>query len=140
MEIEELASFTPEDLRDLDALMHQLSGRLAMTEDRLREVVGSGGSHLFVAREEGRIVGCATLCVYEATSSRKGVIEDVVVLEEYRGRHIGRMLVGRAMEMASSMSPIEIQLTSKPHREAANALYRSLGFERVETNCYRIKL
>ena len=103
MEIEELASFTPEELRDLGVLMHQLSGRLTMTEDRLREVVGSGGSHLFVAREEGRIVGCA-------------------------------------MEVASSMSPIEIQLTSKPHREAANALYRSLGFERVETNCYRIKL
>lgn len=32
--------------------------------------------------------------------------------------------------------PIHFQLTSKPEREAANALYRSMGFEQKETNVY----
>lgn len=33
-----------------------------------------------------------------------------------------------------------LELTSKPARTAANALYSTLGFTRVDTNCYRIKL
>lgn len=29
-----------------------------------------------------------------------------------------------------------IHLTSNPTREAANALYQKIGFEKKETNCY----
>jgi transcriptional regulator with XRE-family HTH domain len=33
-----------------------------------------------------------------------------------------------------------LMLTSNPKRIAANALYQSLGFERKETNVYRMKM
>ena len=33
-----------------------------------------------------------------------------------------------------------VDLTSRPAREAANALYQSLGYERRETNVYRLRL
>ena len=140
MQIHQLTSFTEQDLQDLAALMKELSDRLDLTEKHLRDVVTAHGSHLLVAREGGRIIGCATLCIYEAPSSRKGVIEDVVVAPEFRGRHIGRTLFEQIFGIARTMAPIELQLTSKPSRIAANALYSSLGFTRVDTNCYRIRL
>lgn len=140
MQIHQLTSFTEQDFRDLAALMKELSDRLELTEEHLRDVVAAHGSRLFVAREGGRIIGCATLCIYEAPSSRKGVIEDVVVAAEFRGRHIGRTLLQQIFGTARTMAPIELQLTSKPARTAANALYSTLGFTRMDTNCYRIKL
>ena len=33
-----------------------------------------------------------------------------------------------------------IHLTSNPKREAANALYQKMGFEKKETNCYMMKI
>jgi ribosomal protein S18 acetylase RimI-like enzyme len=33
-----------------------------------------------------------------------------------------------------------VDLTSRPSRDAANHLYRSLGFRLRETNCYRYDL
>jgi len=33
-----------------------------------------------------------------------------------------------------------LDLTSRPSREAANQLYQSLGYERRDTNAYRLRL
>ena len=38
------------------------------------------------------------------------------------------------------LAPIDIHFTSRPHRTAANALYRSLGFIPRDTNVYRLSL
>ena len=140
MQIEQLISFSEKDHEDLSVLLPELSERLTLSKERLQDVIADPATRLYVARENGRIVGFASLCVYEVPSSRKGIIEDVVVLEEYRRRHIGKMLIEHIVAVAGSMKPIELQLTSKPSRAAANLLYQTLGFMKVETNCYRIRL
>ena len=38
------------------------------------------------------------------------------------------------------MNVHHIQLISNPARVAANRMYRELGFERYETNCYKMVL
>lgn len=38
------------------------------------------------------------------------------------------------------LAPIDLQLTSRPERVAANEMYRRLGFVRRETNAYRMKI
>ena len=141
MEISELKAFSAQDVQDLDILMQELSSRLGMTEERLQCVVSAPDSHLFIAREEdGHIIGCATLVLYEAPSARKGFIEDVVVSSKHRRKHIAKDILMAILEYAADYKPIELQLTSKPERIAANLLYQTLWFERVNTNCYRIKL
>lgn len=138
MEIERLTTYKAEDLEALAELMAQLSSRLALTEGRLREVLADPGVRLYVLRDSGRIVGCAELCVYESLSARKAMVEEVVVLEEYRGRGLGRALLEHLLAEARREGPMELYLTSNPKRVAANALYRSLGFEQKSTNCYRM--
>ena len=59
----------------------------------------------------------------------------------YRGRHLGRRLLEAVIGYArTELRDIDLHLTSRPQRVAANQLYQSLGFERRETNCYRLVL
>ena len=140
MQIVELKEVTAQQMADLTGLMKELSERVTMTEEALLNVLKDDNSHLFALMAEGVVVGCATLCVFHSPMGRKASVEDVVVSSICRGRHWGRTLMERMLEEAQKLAPIEVQLTSKPKRVAANALYQSLGFQRKETNCYRLVL
>ena len=106
--------------------------------DSLEAIVNSANSHLFIAEVDGAVSGMLTLCDYLAPTGRKMWIEDVVVDEVARGRSIGRLLVNTAIECAKNIGPGTLMLTSRPSREAANALYRSCGFVFKETNNYKM--
>ena len=140
MQIVELKEVTAQQIADLKGLMKEFSERVTMTEEALLNVLKDDNSHLFALMAEGVVVGCATLCVFHSPMGRKASVEDVVVSSICRGRHWGRTLMERMLEEAQKLAPIEVQLTSKPERVAANALYQSLGFQRKETNCYRLAL
>lgn len=141
IEITQLKSFSQADYSDLAALMRQLSPRLSLTEERLCAALEDRAIRLYVARDGGgRVVGCASLFLMEALSGKKGRVEDVVVCEECRGTGLGRRLVEYVIAEGRALGLEELQLTSRPSRVAANGLYRSIGFEPVETNCYRMRL
>ena len=44
------------------------------------------------------------------------------------------------VRLAREIGADQVDLTSAPEREAANRLYQRLGFERRETNVYRLPL
>ena len=67
-------------------------------------------------------------------------IEDVVVDEAARGRGVGEALNRKALELAKESGARTVDLTSRPSREAANRLYKRLGFKPRETNVYRYSL
>ena len=139
-EIQELRVWDSADYPRFQELMHQLDPLRTVTEDMLRAVVEADGSHLFVVREEKRVVGCATLCIYDSPTGRKAAVEDVVVLETCRGKHLGKHLMEALLEEAARHAPLEVHLTSRPSRAAANALYVRMGFVRRDTNAYRLVL
>ena len=123
----------------INRLLRQLSSSPhPFTVDSLEAIVNSANSHLFIAEVDGVVAGMLTLCDYLAPTGRKMWIEDVVVDEAARGRSIGRLLVNTAIEYAKSIGPGTLMLTSRPSREAANALYRSCGFIFKETNNYKM--
>ncbi|MCQ2095689.1 MAG: GNAT family N-acetyltransferase [Bacteroidaceae bacterium] len=139
MEIRELESYTYEQFRQLRVLMTQLSERIVLDENMLHNVLDAPDSHLYVLLDGGVIIGCATLCLFRCPSGFRGTIEDVVVSEEYRGRHLGRRLMTYLIDEASKSGIDLLQLTSRPSRLAANSLYQSLGFQRKNTNCYTLQ-
>ena len=112
-------------------------------EALLQKIVQSETSHIFIARDTesyGRIVGTLTLAFYISPTGIKAWIEDVVVDAAYRGKGIGKALTKKAIVMAENENAKVIFLTSNPAREAANSLYRKLGFTLRETNFYQLKL
>ena len=107
--------------------------------DELRAIVESEASTLLIARDDqsGKIVGSMTLAMFLIPTGRRAWIEDVVVDGDARGKGVGRLLNERALEIAKEAGAKTVDLTSRPSREAANRLYKRLGFVERETNVYR---
>jgi len=138
--IEELSSYTSQDLADLDALMHELSTTSFCNEDLLNNALSDANVHVYVIKDEGHIVATGTLCIKHTLEFTIADIESVVVSSKCRGRGYGKELMTAMVEAAKKMNVHHIQLTSNPARVAANRLYQELGFERYETNCYKMIL
>lgn len=138
MEIQELHNYTPSQLEEIKSLLSQLSDRVIFSESELMMVLKDTNSHLYVILNDEHIVGCATLCIFHSPTGTKASIEDVVVSSDYRGQHLGKKLMEFVLDQAQQFAPIELHLTSNSKRVAANKLYQVLGFQKKETNCYRM--
>jgi ribosomal protein S18 acetylase RimI-like enzyme len=119
-------------------LLPQLSSSSpAPANEDLARIIGDPATTLFLARDDGRIVGMLTLVLFLLPSGLRAWIEDVVVDDEARGGGIASALVQAALDHASAQNARTVDLTSRPEREAANRLYLRLGFEQRSTNVYR---
>lgn len=107
------------------------------TAEQLAELVDGSDTVVFLARVDGEIMGSLTLAFYRIPTGLKSWIEDVVVDEAARGRGVGEALNEAALDVARARGAKDVSLTSRPSREAANRLYRRIGFEPRETNLYR---
>lgn len=111
-----------------------------MNEALLQAIVESDRTHLFLAYIGNQMVGMATLAAYVIPTGTKAWVEDVVVDNNSRGKYIGKKLVNHVVEYTKKYSPCSLMLTSRPMRVAANKLYQSVGFEKRETNVYKIQV
>ena len=127
---------TTELVEALARLLPQLSSAPPPDSTAL-ETIMAGGSTVFVARVEGRIVGSLTLVLYRIPTGLKAWIEDVVVDEAARGHGVGEALSLAALEEARRHGAKAVSLTSRPSRQAANRLYQRIGFSPRDTNVYR---
>ena len=122
----------------LNQLLPQLSTTaVPLTIADVEALVSSSATVLFVARDEGRVVGSLTLVVFAIPTGRRAWIEDVVVDASARGAGVGEALTNAAIEESRQRHVRSIDLTTRPSREAANRLYARLGFELRDTNVYR---
>lgn len=142
MIIKQLHSLTDKQVEELQTLMRELTSSVMVSAEMLQNAVSSDNTHLFaMVEEDGRIVGCASLCVFNSPTGRKASVEDVVVLSSCRGQGYGKKLMEHVIDYAKKeLSPIDLHLTSNPKRVSANALYKAVGFEQRETNVYQLRL
>jgi ribosomal protein S18 acetylase RimI-like enzyme len=117
-------------------LLPQLTeARTPPTLEQLQETVRT--QTLLVARDdEGDVLGMLTFVLYRVSSGLKGRIEDVIVDESARGQGVGEALTREGMRRANEAGVLMLELTSMPYRQAANRLYKRLGFVRKPTNVY----
>jgi len=60
---------------------------------------------------------------------------------EVRCQGLGKMLMQHVIAYAKThLHTVDIHLTSRPHRVAANKLYQHLGFQKRETNAYVLRV
>ncbi len=137
--VDEATSVTDELMEALARLVPQLSRTSPVPgRDEVEEIVSSPATVLLVARGAGGvIVGTLTLVLFRIPTGVRAWVEDVVVAESARGRGIGEALSREALRRAVAAGARTVDLTSRPSREAANRMYRRLGFEQRETNVYR---
>ena len=143
--IEEVTTVTP----DLPDAIRRLTSQLvtnfdeqSLSDEDVAAMINADTTSLFVAKDitTQQIVGMITLVVYRVPSELRGVLEEIVVDEAYRGKKLGERLLNAALQKAKEKKVKGLGLTSRPSRVAANHLYQKLGFEKRDTNVYKIRL
>ena len=125
----------------LNLLLPQLSPTAGpIVKDDLIELIASEASHLLMAEKEGRYIGTLTLVLFKIPTGNSARIEDLVVADHERGQGTGRLLIEQALALARDLGAGTVSLTSNPSREAANALYPSIGFQRLNTRVYLLRI
>ncbi len=88
---------------------------------------------LYVAVKDGQIVGTFTLLIMDSLAHRgksSGIVEDVVVDEQWRGKGIGKLMMQFAMNYCKRDGCAKLALSSNMKRLAAHQFYESLGFQK----------
>ncbi len=137
----EIKTYSVSAQETIQRFLNQLtSNPMSFTETMFRELLDSPNSHLFFLLQDEIVAGMLTVGIYHSPTGGKAWIEDVVVDEVFRGQGLSKLLVAHAIGFVKSQSIPLLMLTSNPKRIAANKLYQAMGFERKETNVYRMKL
>ncbi len=94
--------------------------------------IQQGPGDVLVAEIGDVTIGACQLIVFRHLQSRGRLcaeIESVHVHPDWRGRGIGRVLMGAAIDRARVLGCYRIQLTSNQARPDAHRFYAALGFE-----------
>lgn len=136
--VQELTEVAPGLLDQINHLLGQLSNSASpLAVSDLERIVQSQASRLFLARRGEHVLGMTTLVLAPIPTGLRAIVEDVVVDEHGRGQGVGRALVEAALDAARRAGARHVDLTSRPSRVAAHALYRSIGFVPRDTTVYR---
>ena len=138
MHITQVTQASPELVEVFGKLIPQLSQRKPPSLDELTSLIDSQ-SIVLIARfpdSSSPVVGSGTLAVFSVPTGLRGHIEDVVVDTSVRGKGIGETIVSELLAKARELGIESVTLTCNPTREAANKMYRKMGFQLRETNVY----
>jgi ribosomal protein S18 acetylase RimI-like enzyme len=90
---------------------------------------------VLVADDNGNVIGYTYAAVegydYMALRGPAGVLHDIIVDPEHRGRGIGRMLLDATLEFFRSRGVPRVVLSTAERNEAAQRLFASMGFRRT---------
>jgi GNAT superfamily N-acetyltransferase len=101
---------------------------------RIRDLAGSADDAVFVAVQDGGVVGWIHLHVWRGVESGPDVeIGGLVVNERHRGAGIGRLLIAEADRWAVARGCLRVRLRSNITRAGAHAFYQRLGFRVFKT-------
>lgn len=128
-------------LPQLNELLRALSGRArALSRQGLKEVLAQRQLRYLAAWDGDHLMGVTLLFIKQQNLDTKADIEEVVVSPAAQGQGVGSALMEKAEVVAREEGVTTIYLTSNPRRIAANAMYQRRGYERYDTNVYRLAL
>jgi ribosomal protein S18 acetylase RimI-like enzyme len=90
---------------------------------------------VLVADDNGDVIGYAYAAIegydYMVLRGPAGVLHDVIVDPEHRGRGVGRLLIDAALGFFRSRGVPRVVLSTAEQNEAAQRLFASMGFRRT---------
>ncbi|SVE45166.1 uncharacterized protein METZ01_LOCUS498020 [marine metagenome] len=121
------AEFTPD---------HELQGR-GLSKILNNEDIGV----ILVVRESDKVIGMVNILytISTALGERVGILEDFVVLPEYRNRGIGSKLLSYALNFAKKRGCQRITLLTDDDNQDSQRFYLKNGFSRSSMVPFRLK-
>lgn len=127
------------DLFDLYRIFYRQTSDRAGAKLFIQERMKNKESEIIVAEEEGKLLGFTQL--YPQFSSTKmkrlWILNDLFVLEIYRGLGVGKALIKAAQQFARETGSAGLLLETEKSNAIGNRLYPACGFiEYAESNFY----
>jgi GNAT superfamily N-acetyltransferase len=108
--------------------VEELGGEAA--ERRFAEILADPNQTSLVAEAEGEVVGTLVVAILPNLAhggAPYAVVENVVTDPAWRGRGVGKALMGEAVRLARDAGAYKLALCSNLAREEAHGFYRSVG-------------
>jgi ribosomal protein S18 acetylase RimI-like enzyme len=131
------AASTPEDYAAALALIDEYVASLGFDLEfqdfdheraHLAAEYGPPGGCLLLAETDGELVGCVGVRRFEEQVCE---MKRLYVNPRHRRGGVGRTLAAASIEEARRLGYTRMRLDTLPEMEAANALYRALGFQPI---------
>ena len=100
-------------------------------------MIASPFTTLFVAKDDGKIVGMISLAVVQMPTGVRAYLEDLVVDVRIPQSRRRTALLQAAIDTAKGAGARTLDMTSRASRTEAIRLYERLGFQRRDTNAFR---
>ncbi len=134
----EIRNATKDDIPAMAELLHELFAiEIDFTPDYAKQARGlellieSDSATLFVAEDHGQVVGMCTVQVVVSTAMGRivGLVEDVVIDVEHRGKGIGSALMRTVEQWALQEKLGRLQLLADKDNGPALCFYRQQGWK-----------
>jgi ribosomal protein S18 acetylase RimI-like enzyme len=131
------------ELFDQYRIFYHKDSDIPAAEKFLTERIDNRDSEIFVAENEGKLVGFVQLYpLFSSTRMKRyWLLNDLYVNENYRGKGFSKQLIEASKELAKSTDAAGILLETGKSNDIGNKLYPSCGFEIYdEVNFYEWKI
>ncbi|SEV97148.1 Acetyltransferase (GNAT) family protein [Chryseobacterium wanjuense] len=126
-----------QDVRQLSELFDQYrvfyhkDSDIPAAENFLKERIEKEDSEIFVAENDGKLVGFVQLYpLFSSTRMKRyWLLNDLYVNENHRGKGYSKQLIEEAKELAKSTDACGILLETGKSNDIGNKLYPACGFE-----------
>lgn len=119
------------ELFDQYRIFYHKKSDIQGAEKFLKERIGNKDSEIFVAENDGKLVGFVQLYpLFSSTRMKRyWLLNDLYVNENYRGNGYSKALIEEAKKMAKSSDACGILLETGKSNDIGNKLYPACGFE-----------
>ncbi len=126
-------SLLEDDLKQI-----QLNREPVKTEKKIKGIINSKNSVIFVAEENSTIAGFITCGISKGIRDTEGAF-DIFVSAKYRNKGIGKELISKMLEYFKAMGCKSVRVNVYSANEGAKKFYKNLGFKSV-SETYKMNL
>lgn len=127
--IQDLAQLA--ELFDKYRIFYHKESDISAAENFLKERIENKDSEIFVAKENGNLVGFVQLFpIFSSTRMKRyWLLNDLYVNDNYRGKGYSKELIEEAKQLAKSTEACGVLLETGKSNDIGNQLYPACGFE-----------
>ncbi len=101
-------------------------------EQAFAEIDGDPNNMVYVAEDDGRVIGCLQVTFIANLTfkgGRRALVEAVRVADSHQGQGLGKRLMEYVIDLARERGCRLVQLTSNKDRDDAIRFYEQVGFQ-----------
>jgi len=125
-----LRAYRPEDLETLYRIDQTcFAPGISYSREVLSEFIGCRRSNTWVADEKGAVVG---FLIAERQAHRVAHIVTIDVVERWRRRHVGSLLMDAAEDWAREQGLVLVYLEAAENNAPARSFYEARGYRKMD--------